>query len=93
MEVTLLLRGVLRDHAGGRGRMAFRLDGEGTIHELLDHLATELPAVERRVRDETRTIRRHIHVFVDAQDVGAVGGSLRLHDGAEVLVLPAVSGG
>jgi sulfur-carrier protein len=94
MRVCLRLRGVLRERAGGRDRIELTLPAAATVHDLLDAVAAELPGVERRIRDESRSLRRHIHVFVDAQDVRPTGGGDHvLHDGAEVLVLPAVSGG
>jgi sulfur-carrier protein len=94
MEVSVRLHGVLREHAGGRSSVDIPLADGATVGELLDVLAERIPAVERRIRDETGTLRRHVNLFVDAQQVRALGGvDYPLRDGAEVLVLPAVSGG
>lgn len=88
------LHSALRDQAGGRRILAVPLAEGATIRELLDLLAEQFPAVERRIRDETGTLRRHVNLFVDAEHVRGLGGlDHRLHDGAEILVLPAVSGG
>jgi molybdopterin converting factor small subunit len=85
---------VLREQAGGRHKLDVPLADGATLGELLDVLAEWFPAVERRIRDETGTLRRHVNLFVDAQQARALGGvDHRLHDGAEILVLPAVSGG
>lgn len=94
MEVSVTLHGVLREHAGGRRSLDVPLPDGATLGELLDVLAQTFPAVERRIRDETGTVRRHVNLFVDAEQVRVLGGvHHRLHDRAEVLVLPAVSGG
>lgn len=94
MNVSVRLHSALRDQAGGRRSLDVPLADGSTVRELLDLLAEQFPAVERRIRDETGTVRRHVNLFVDAEHVRAHGGlDHRLHDGAEILVLPAVSGG
>lgn len=94
VEVCVRLHGVLHEHAGGRPRVDLRLADGATVGDALDVLAEQLPAVERRIRDETGRLRRHVNLYVDAEHVRAVGGlACPLHHGAEILVLPAVSGG
>jgi len=94
VTVTIALRGVLRQHAGDRGEMAVSIPSGATIGEVLDHLARDLPAVERRVRDETGALRRHVNVFVDGADLRHLGGlEHRVTGGEQVLLLPAISGG
>ena len=64
------------------------------ISALLDAVAAGYPAIGRRLRDEAGTLRRHVNVFVgadnarDLDDVDTV-----IPDGVEVTLLPAVSGG
>jgi molybdopterin converting factor small subunit len=65
-----------------------------TIGAVLDALAAAHPAVGRRVRDEAGTLRRHVNVFVgadNARDLDAM--DTVVPDGTEVSVLPAISGG
>lgn len=94
MQVRIQLHGALRDPAGGQDRLAVALPEGATVSELLDALASTWPGVERRIRDETGAVRRHVNLFVDAEQLKSRGGvGSRLHDGAELLVLPAVSGG
>jgi sulfur-carrier protein len=70
------------------------LDGPATVATVLDELAVRLPAVERRIRDETGTQRRHVNVFVGEKNVrDGAGLAEPLSDGAEISVIPAVSGG
>jgi sulfur-carrier protein len=93
VSVTVLLPGPLREDAGGRGEVDVSLDG-GTLGDVLDQLASALPLVERRVRDESGALRRHVNAFVDGEDIRWSGGlATAVRDGSVVHLLPAVSGG
>jgi sulfur-carrier protein len=94
VAVTVTLRGVLRQHADGRSEVEVTVPTGASVREVLDRLADDLPAVERRVRDETGALRRHVNVFVDAADLRHLGGlDHRVTGGEQVLLLPAISGG
>ena len=94
MKVTVQLPGALRELAHGERAVVVEVEEPATIGALLDALARQLPAVERRVRDETGTLRRHVNVFVgDANVRDGAGLAEPLSDGAEVRVIPAISGG
>jgi sulfur-carrier protein len=93
-QVTVRLGAPLRPHADGQAQLALSLTDGATVAALLDALAAAHPAVERRIRDETGLLRQHVNVFVDAEPVARrTGVEAPLRDGAQVLVLPAVSGG
>ena len=94
MQVTVGLHGVLRQHADGRNRLDVDVADGATVAAVMDRLAAEFPAVERRIRDETGNLRRHVNVFVDGEDVRRMGGlGHALGGGEEIVVLPAISGG
>jgi molybdopterin converting factor small subunit len=94
MKVTLRLPAALRELARGERVVVVGLDEPATVASLLDELARRLPAVERRIRDETGTQRRHVNLFVGEMNVrDGAGLAEPLADGAEVFVIPAVSGG
>lgn len=94
MDVTVRLGGPLRPHAGGCSQLHVTVPDGASVGGLLDALAADHPAVARRIRDETGLLRQHVNVFVDREPVPRrTGVEVALHDGAEVLVLPAVSGG
>jgi sulfur-carrier protein len=61
MRVTVSLRGVLRGYADGRSSIEVELPPQATVADLLARLRDDLPAVERRVRDERGRIRRHVN--------------------------------
>ena len=94
MEVTVHLHGVLSGYADGHKHVEVVIADGGTVDHVLDALAARYPAVGRRIRDETGAIRQHLNLFVDGQQLRELGGTQhRPRPGAELLILPAVSGG
>lgn len=99
VTVTLQLPGVLAGYAGGRREIEIAVpDAETetatTVTRVLDRLAGDLPALERRIRDEHAEIRRHVNVYVDGADIRSLSGpETRIPDGATIDVIPAISGG
>ncbi|MEU5882615.1 ubiquitin-like small modifier protein 1 [Spirillospora sp. NPDC047279] len=94
MNVTVRLPGALRDIAGAEPAVGFEVPDGATVGDLLDALAADLPAVERRIRDERGVLRPHVNVFVGPSNVRDLALlATPLVPGAEVFILPAVSGG
>ncbi|WP_019875672.1 ubiquitin-like small modifier protein 1 [Sporichthya polymorpha] len=94
IEVPVRLPAILREFAGGQAVLHVPLDGAVTVGALLDRLAAERPALERRIRDERGVLRQHVNVFVHETNVRDAGGlATEIPPGVEVLVIPAVSGG
>ncbi|GAA0606689.1 MoaD/ThiS family protein [Sporichthya brevicatena] len=94
IEVPVRLPAILRGFAGGQAVLHVPLDGNATVGALLDRLAAERPALERRIRDERGVLRPHVNVFVHKTNVRDTGGlATEIPPGVEVLVIPAVSGG
>jgi molybdopterin synthase sulfur carrier subunit len=88
------LASALRAHAGGAGSLELEVAGPVTVAAVIDALAAAHPSVGRRVRDETGALRRHVNVFVGADNARDLDGVQTLvSEGVEVAVLPAVSGG
>jgi molybdopterin converting factor small subunit/photosystem II stability/assembly factor-like uncharacterized protein len=81
------LRRPLRDLAGGRGDVP--VDGS-TVGDVLRTLEHEHPPLRGWILDERGEIRRHVLVFVNADQADAAT-SLRSED--RLHVLPAISGG
>lgn len=94
MRVTLLLPQMLRASADGAARLELDLDGEPTLAGALDAVRTRHPALERRLRDETRTLRRYVNFYVDGEECRNLdGAATHLAEGAEIHVIPSVAGG
>jgi molybdopterin converting factor small subunit len=93
MPFTFVMPGPLRELTGDRGEV--RVDGAaGSVSEALSLLWSRCPAVRDRVITELGEVRPHVNIFVDGEsirDAGGLGAPVR--DGAEIFILPAVSGG
>jgi molybdopterin converting factor small subunit len=81
------LRGQLKKLAGDRGEHAV---AGATVADVLKALEASQPALAGWILDERGSIRRHINVFVNAEqareDDEVAGGD-------ELDILPAISGG
>jgi molybdopterin converting factor small subunit len=94
MTVQVLLPRLLAECTGGRTAMALDLPAPGTVCTLLDVLAAEHPVFDRRVRDETGALRRHVNVYVDGEEVRRLSGlDTPVRVDAEVMVVQSVAGG
>lgn len=94
MRVRLRLAPVLAALAGGETRTDIELADGATVGDALDALARRFPAAARRVQDEQGAVRRHVNVFVGADNIrDRDGAATPLADGVEVTILPAISGG
>jgi sulfur-carrier protein len=94
VQISVRLHGVLSRYADGNRHLDVEVANDGTVDDVLTALAVRYPGVERRVRDETGTVRPHINLFVDGTQLRELGGvAHRPPPGAELLILPAVSGG
>jgi len=93
MPVTFMIPGPLRALAAERAevRVDFR---SGLLSEALAVLWRECPAVRDRVVTELGEVRPHINVFVDGENARDLGGmAAPVREGAEIFILPALSGG
>ena len=65
-----------------------------TVGSVLDVLAAEHPALERRVRDEQGRTRSHVNLFVGPDNVRDLDGQRTpIGAGGELSIIPAISGG
>jgi molybdopterin synthase sulfur carrier subunit len=93
MTVSVLIPGPLTPMTGGRGRVDVETPGD-TLGDALDALFAAHPAIRDRILTEQREIRKHVNVFVGQSEARAAGGlATRLVDGAEISIIPAISGG
>ena len=91
MSATLVLPAALRAAAGGAPELQI---AEGTVRAALDDLATTMPLLERRVRDEQGRVRPHIRLYLGSSDIEDLGGlDTEVAAGTRLYVIPAVSGG
>jgi molybdopterin converting factor small subunit len=68
-----------------------RMEARGaTVLEVIRDLDTRVPGIANRVLDAGPTLRTHLNVFVDGEQVGL---EAPVRPGGRVHVIPAVSGG
>ena len=92
MRVTFILPGPLHPVAGGRE--AVTVEAAARVGDALAALWAAHPALRDRVMTEEGRLRPHVNVFVGRDSVRYTGGlDTPLSDGAEIAILPAVSGG
>jgi sulfur-carrier protein len=86
----------LRQFSGGRPDIRVDCHEPSTLGAVFAALHTSAPGVVERALDEQGQIRPHVNVFLNGLSIRA-GSKLGLHTpvtaGAEVWILPAVSGG
>lgn len=93
MAIVFMIPGALRELAGNRAEVSVE-GGAGTLAAALVRLWSECPAIRDRVMTELGRVRPHINVFVDGENIRYSGGlDTPVRDGAEIYLLPAVSGG
>jgi molybdopterin synthase sulfur carrier subunit len=93
MSLLFVIPGPLRELAGDREKVSVQ-GAAGTVSEALSLLWAHCPAVRDRVIDELGEVRPHINIFVDGENIRYSGGlDTAVRDGAEILILPAISGG
>ena len=93
MPFVFVVPGPLRQFSGGRADV--RVDGSAaSVREALHLLWRECPGARDRVLTELGDVRPHVNVFVDGENVRSAGGlDTTIRDGAEIIIVPAVSGG
>jgi sulfur-carrier protein len=89
--ITINVPGALRMYCAGAAELSISAQ---TVRAALEDLERSQSALYRNVCDETGTVRRHLNVFVNADNVRDLDGvDTALTEGDVVTILPAVSGG
>ena len=89
--VTIDVPGPLRTYCAGASQIS--ISGH-TVRAALENLERSQSALYRNICDETGTVRRHLNVFVNSDNVRDLDGvDTPLAPGDVVTILPAVSGG
>ena len=89
--ITLHVPGPLRSYCAGASELSISAH---TVRAALEDLERSQSALYRNVCDETGTVRPHLNVFVNSDNVRDLAGvDTPLTPGDVVTILPAVSGG
>jgi molybdopterin converting factor small subunit len=90
-SITIHVPGPLRTYCAGASQLTVSAH---TVRAALEDLERSQSTLYRNICDETGTVRRHLNVFVNSDNVRDLDGvETRLTAGDVVTILPAVSGG
>ena len=93
MPLTFVIPGPLREFASNRSEVS--VNGPAVmVSDALSLLWSEYPGLRDRVVTELGELRPHVNVFVDGDSIRyADGFATPVHDGSEIVIMPALSGG
>jgi sulfur-carrier protein len=93
MPITFRIPSYLASFADGQS--SFALDGSPvTVADVLGSLWKLHPALRDRIMDEQGEIRQHINIFVGEEAIRFADGlATKVPSNAEIMIVPAVSGG
>ena len=93
MALVFVVPGPLKEFTGNHSEVHVA-GGAGTVGEALASLWAQCPGARDRVMTERGEVRPHINIFVDGENIRYAGGlAAPVRDGAEIIIVPAVSGG
>lgn len=95
MRIAFLIPTPLRPFADGRSRIDLEVARHPlSLGDALEALGDVAPGVRDRVLTEQGEVRQHVNVFVGTESCRWTGGlATPVADGAEISILPAISGG
>jgi sulfur-carrier protein len=89
--ITIHVPGPLRTYCEGASQLSI---AARTVRAALEELERSQSALYRNICDETGTVRRHLNVFVNSDNMRDRDGvDTTLTAGDVVTIVPAVSGG
>jgi molybdopterin converting factor small subunit len=96
MHVLVQIPASLRQFSDGQRQVRIECDEPSTVGTVFSRLSDSHPGVVGRALDEQGNVREHVNVFVDGESIRAGpkrGLETPVTGGAEIWILPAVSGG
>jgi molybdopterin converting factor small subunit len=93
VPIIFHIPGALREFTAGHSTVEIELS-PATLAEALTALWTIYPGVRDRIATEQGQVRQHINIFIGDENVRYTGGlASPVSAGAEISIVPAVSGG
>jgi sulfur-carrier protein len=94
IQVIFHIPGPLREFTGNRGVVQVEAKKGASVREALQDLFVAYPGLRDRVLTESGETRQHVNIFVGNENVRYTGGlTTALSAGAEISIVPAISGG
>jgi molybdopterin converting factor small subunit len=93
MAVAFHIPSPLREFTVGQSYVQIAIEPT-TLADALSALWTLYPSLRDRVATEQGEIREHINIFIGDDDIRFTGGlASRISSGAEISIVPSISGG
>ncbi|MGB2633862.1 MAG: ubiquitin-like small modifier protein 1 [Candidatus Acidiferrum sp.] len=94
MKVLFKIPGPLREFTGNQSTVCVEVEAGANLVQALQALFVEYSGLRDRVLTETGETRQHVNIFVGNENVRYTGGlATAVFEGAEVSIVPAISGG
>ena len=94
MQVLFNIPGALREFTGNQSAVRVEAEAGANLLQVLQALFVVYPGLRDRVLTETGETRRHVNIFVANENVLYTGGlATSIPAGADVSIVPAISGG
>jgi sulfur-carrier protein len=94
MQVSFHIPGALREFTENQSVVRVELRADANVLQALQVLFSAYPGLRDRVLTEAGETRRHVNIFVANENVRYTGGlATAIPAGAEVSIVPAISGG
>lgn len=92
--ISVVLPSILQPLAGGQSILTAPAEAAVTVEWVLDTVTGDFPALSRRLRDETGTVRRYVNIYVNGNEIRRLQGLVTaVAPGQEVLIIQSVAGG
>jgi molybdopterin converting factor small subunit len=93
VPVTVYIPQPLREFCEGQSKVEIE-ESPATLAGVLSALWILFPGLRDRIATEQGEIREHINIFIGDEDVRFTGGlASRIPAGAEISIVPSISGG
>jgi sulfur-carrier protein len=94
MQVSFKIPGPLREFTGDQSTVRLEMEAGLNLLQALQALFVACPGLRDRVLTETGETRRHVNIFVGNENVRYLSGlATPIPAGAEVSIVPAITGG
>ena len=94
MQVLFTIPGPLREFTVNQSAVRVEVEAGANLLQVLQALFVEYPGLRDRVLTEAGQTRQHVNIFVANENVRYTGGlATAIPAGAEVSIVPAISGG
>jgi molybdopterin synthase sulfur carrier subunit len=94
MQVSFNIPGPLREFTENRSALRVEVEAGANLLQALQALFAAYPGLRDRVVTESGETRQHVNIFLANENIRYTGGlATAVLDGAEISIVPAISGG